>query len=145
MTQEEIIKKRLDKILKLNKGFDSLTEPSLFELRTVKPNHTKNIKYVNLGSLLGKKLYNIILKDIKNEMGFSIDTVTYSRMCVEVSYIDDLPYIELSLNKLCQLPIAGSQYHILQRDAERQEMPLEGYVDSLNFIINDTRRNIRLQ
>lgn len=141
MTQEEIISTRLNKIIKANKDIDLSKPASLFDLRTIKPNHTGNTKYVNFGPLLGKKLYNIVLKDIEKEMGFSIDPVTYSRMCVEVSDIDNVQYIEISLNKLCQLPIAGSQYHILERDAEKQEMSIEGYVESLNFIINDTRRN----
>lgn len=129
----------LKAILKLNKNLDQLSDTCLFELRTVKPNHTDKIKYVGLGPLLGKKYFNLFLKAVEKEMGVKIDGGVYSRVCVEVSKVDDYWYVEISLNELCRLPIAGSQYHILNRHATNNDMSLEGYVDSLNFILNDTR------
>jgi hypothetical protein len=129
----------LKSILKLSKNRDQSAEHDLFSLRTVKPNHTDNIKYVNLGPLLGKKYFNLFLKAVEKEMGFKIDGGVYSRVCVEVSKVDDYWYIEISLNELCRLPIAGYQLPILIRHATNNDMGLVGYVDSLNFILNDTR------
>ncbi len=139
MSYTEHINKSLSLIVKSNKGYNNLSEPCLFELRTIKPNHTDKINYVNLGPLLGKKYFNRFLEVVKKEMNIKIDSAMYSRICVEVSEIDENPYIEISLNKVCHLPIAGSQYHILSTHANNHEMCLEGYVDSLNFILNDIR------
>lgn len=139
MDYMQTIGANLKSIIKINKNFDQLSDTCLFELRTVKPNHTDNIKYVNLGPLLGKKYFNLFLKAVEKEMGIKIDGIIYSRICVEVSKVDDYWCIEISLNKTCVLPIAGSQYHILNSDATKYDMSLIGYVDSLNFILNDTR------
>lgn len=135
---QNVIIKRLNEILKGNKGFDQMRGHSLSDLRTTKPNHTDKIKFVNLGSLLGKEIYNQFINVVKKEIG-CIDSIVYSRICVEVSDIDGIPYIEISLNKNCQLPIAGSQYYILERNANKFDMSLVGYVDSLNYILNDSR------
>lgn len=139
MSYMQTIEKNLKSILKLSKNFDQSKEHELFGLRTIKPNHTDKVKYVNLGPLLGIKYFNLFLKAVERELGVKIDGVTYSRICVEVSKVDGYWYIEISLNEICNLPIAGSQYHILSNDATKYEMSLIGYVDSLNFILNDTR------
>jgi len=139
MDYTQKIGSNLKSIVKINKNVDQLSDTYLFGLRTVKPNHTDNIKYVNLGPLLGKKYFNLFLKSVEKEMGFKIDGCVYSRICVEVSKVDDYWCIEISLNENCILPIAGSQLHNLNKDAIHNDMSLIGYVDSLNFILNDTR------
>lgn len=140
-TYNEYLTDNLNKLLKNAEDKNQEAESSLFSLRTIRPNNTDSIKFVLLGPLLGKMYFNKFKEAVKKDMDIVLDDAVYGRMCVEVSTIDDKYkyYIEMSLNKICQLPIAGNQLHILKRDAEKYEMCLEGYVNSLNFILNDER------
>jgi len=114
-------------------------ESTLFSLSTLRPPHKENLKYMNLGPLLGKKKFYRFIDAVKRDLGIVLDTIVYSRICVEVSEIDGYLHYELSLDKRCSLPIAGNQYELLKRHANDFDMPLIGYADSLNFILNDTR------
>ena len=114
-------------------------ESSLFSLATLRPPHTDKVKYINLGPYLQKKKFNQFIKGVKESMGITLDGIVYSRVAIELSEIDGADYIEISLDKRCSLPIAGNQYFLLERDARDADMSLVGYIDSLNFILNDSR------
>ena len=76
-------------------------------------------------------------------MHIDLDRIVYSRICVEVSMLDGSIHYEISLNKLCSLPIAGNQYKLLEREAGNYNTSLDGFIDSLNFILNDQRNYTR--
>lgn len=112
---------------------------TLFSLATLRPPHKENLKYVNLGPFLQKKKLYRFIEVVKRDMNIDIDPIVFSRICIEVSEIDDSLYIEISLDKRCELPIAGNQYQLLAREASEFDMSLDGYITSLNFILNDER------
>lgn len=120
----------------LTDGRDLAT--TLFNLAVIRPNDTELVQYKLIGPYLGKKKYHQFIKAV-SDIGIELDKALYSRICIEVSKIDGEDYVEVSTNIVCELPIAGKQLPILQRDAEKADMCLNGYIDSLNFIINDQR------
>lgn len=128
----------LTKNKKMKKGIKS-EEIGLFDLRTTRPDDTKTISYEKFGPLFGKKKFHQFLKVWNTDMGFPLDSAVYSRMILEVSQIDGQPYYELSMNKEIFLPIAGRQSSIIERKAQEQEIQIEGFLESFNFILNDSR------
>lgn len=112
---------------------------SLFDLRTTRPDDTANIAYERFGPEFGKKKFNQFLKVWEKDMGFRLDSAVYSRMIIEISKIDGENYYELSLNENVFLPIAGKQLPIIAREAKDNDIQLEGFVESFNFIMNDSR------
>jgi len=109
---------------------------SLFSLNVDRPDDTDKIKYKTIGSILGKKKFYQFRNEFKESTGIELDVAVYSRMIVEVSKIDDYDYYELSLHNE---PITGRQSEIIKRHANNNEMSLAGYVDSINFVLNDSR------
>lgn len=114
-------------------------EISLFDLRTTRPDDTKKIAFEKFGPHFGKKKFNKFIDEVFKSMNVKLDRQVYSYMIIEESLIDGESYFQLSLNKDIYLPIAGSQYHIIERDARDNDMSLVGFVDSINFILNDSR------
>lgn len=114
-------------------------QSTLFSLATLKPPNKGNVKYLNLGPYLGKKRFYQFIREVKNVMDIDLDTIIYSRIVVELSEIDGVDYVEISLDKRCSLPIVGNQYKLLERHAESFDLPLNGFVNSLDFILNDSR------
>lgn len=114
-------------------------ESHLFSLATLKPPNTEELKYVNLGPYLGKKRFRQFVDEVKICMDIELDTCVFSRIAIEVSKIDDIDFIEVSLDKRCQLPIAGNQYFLLERHADKFDLSLVGFIHSLNMILNDSR------
>lgn len=114
-------------------------QSTLFGLATLKPNNTEKVTYINLGPYLMKKKFYQFIDEVKRSMGITLDTIVYSRIAIEVSKIDGNDHIEISLDKRCSLPIAGNQYRLLEHEANKFELSLNGFVDSLNFILNDSR------
>ena len=108
-------------------------------MRTTRPDDTKTISYERFGPTFGKKKFYKFIDEAKKSMGIDLDKQTFSYMIVEESLIDGQSYFELSLNKDVALPIAGRQYSILERYARDNDMSIEGLVDSINFIMNDSR------
>ena len=112
---------------------------SLFSLTVETPTDTNNIKYKTLGPLFGKKKFYTFIKEVENVIGIKLDAIVYSRIVIECSIIDDVSYYELSLNENNYLPIAGKQLSILIQEANRNEISLINFSDSINFILNDNR------
>lgn len=118
---------------------ENTLESTLFGLATLKPNNTEKVTYTNLGPYLMKKKFNQFISEVKRSMGVVLDSIVYSRIAIEVSKVDGLDHIEVSLDKRCSLPIAGNQYFLLEREAKENDLSLVGFIDSLNFILNDSR------
>lgn len=112
---------------------------SLFSLETDRPKDTKFVSFVKFGPTFGKKKFNQFLKVFEKEMGFALDGAVYSRMILEESTIDGQPYYELSLNENIFLPIAGRQLPIIERKATENEISMDNFIVSFNFILNDSR------
>jgi hypothetical protein len=112
---------------------------SLFSLETDRPKNTKFVSFVKFGTTFGKKKFNQFLKAFKKDMGFELDPAVYSRMILEESTVDGAKYYELSKEKEIFLPIAGRQLPIIERKAKENDIQLEGFLDSFNFILNDSR------
>lgn len=111
----------------------------LFSLATLKPPNSDKVLYMNLGPYLGKRSFNKFIDESYNQINIKLDKIVYSRICIEITKIDDLNYIEISTDQRISLPIAGNQYKILERDANKFGISLVGFIDSLNFILNDSR------
>lgn len=111
----------------------------LFSLAVQKPINTKSIVYLTLGHYLKKKKFYQFIRAVKRNIDIDLDTIVYSRIVIEKSKIDEQDYLEISLNKICNLPIAGKQFPMLVRHAEHNKISLINYIHSLNFILNDSR------
>lgn len=122
-----------------NKKGISSEEISLFDMRTTRPDDTETIAYERFGPIFGKKKFYKFIDEVKKSMNIDLDKQTYSYMILEESLIDGKSYFELSLNENCALPIAGAQLSIIKRHARDNDMSVEGFVDSINFILNDSR------
>lgn len=114
-------------------------ESTLFNLSTLVPLNTDKVKYKNIGPYLGKKRLYQFIDEVKKNMGISLDPCVYSRIAIEVSKIDEDDFVEISLDKRCELPIAGNQYLLLERDSEEFGLSFVGFIHSLNMILNDSR------
>jgi hypothetical protein len=112
---------------------------SLFDMRTTRPDDTAKVSFDYLGRTFPKKKFNKFIDEVMKSLNVRLDKQVYSYMMVEESLIDGESYFELSLSKDVYLPIAGSQYHIIERYARDNDMSLVGFVDSINFILNDSR------
>jgi hypothetical protein len=122
----------------MKKGIKS-EEIGLFDLRTTRPDDTPKIAYEKFGPLFGKKKFKQFQKVWEKDMGFPLDGAVYSRMILEVTQIDGQPHYELSMNQEIFLPIAGRQSSIIERRAQEKEIQVEGFLESFNFILNDSR------
>lgn len=112
---------------------------SLFDMRTTRPDDTVKIAYEKFGPRFGKKKFHKFINEALKSLNVKLDNQTFSYMILEESLIDGESYFELSLNKDIYLPIAGSQYRIIERYANDNDMSMVGFVDSINFILNDSR------
>jgi len=108
-------------------------------MRTTRPDDTTKIAYERFGSHLGKKKFYKFIDEALKSLNVKLDKQVFSYMIIEESLVDSEPYFELSLSKDIHLPIAGSQYRILERYAIDNDMSLVGFIDSINFILNDSR------
>lgn len=112
---------------------------SLFDMRTTRPDDTAKIAYERFGPRFGKKKFYKFIDEVLKSMNVKLDKQVFSYMIIEETLIDGESYFELSLSKEVCLPIAGSQYRIIERYAIDNEMSVVGFVDSINFILNDSR------
>lgn len=112
---------------------------SLFDMRTTRPDDTAKIAFERFGAHFGKKKFYKFIDEAFKSLNVKLDTQVFSYMIIEESLVDGESYFELSLNKDIFLPIAGSQYRIIERYAIDNDMSLVGFVDSINFILNDSR------
>jgi len=122
-----------------NKKGISSKDIVLFDMRTTRPDDTKIVAYHKFGATFGKKKFYKFIDEVKKLMGIILDLQTFSYMIIEDTLIDGESYYELSLNENVFLPIAGSQLSILKRYANDNEMSLNGFIDSINSILNDSR------
>lgn len=120
------------------KGIKS-EEIGLFDLRTTRPDDTKIVAYQKFGPTFGKKKFYRFIDEVSKSMNVKLDTAVFSRMILEDTIIDGQSYYELSMNENIFLPIAGRQSEIIKRYAHRNDMQVEGFLESINFILNDSR------
>lgn len=83
-------------------------------MRRTRPDDTAKIAYEKFGPHFGKKKFYKFIDEALKSLNVKLDTQVFSYMIIEETLIDGEPYLELSLNKDIHLPIAGSQYSILE-------------------------------
>jgi hypothetical protein len=111
----------------------------LFDLTPSTPDNNESISYKRMGSHLGKKKFHQFINEVRKEMGLKLDSIYFSWVIIEVSAVDNTEHVEVSIDPNVFLPIAGKQLPTLERHANDFDMSLVGFVDSLNFILNDSR------
>lgn len=111
----------------------------LFSLAVDKPKDTETRSYVTFGPTFGRKKFYQFIEEFEKSTEIKLDSILFSHIVLEKTTVDGQPYYELSLNENVFLPIAGRQSSILKRKAYESDMSIEGFADTFNFILNDSR------
>lgn len=111
----------------------------LFDMVTTRPDDTKIVAYQKFGPTFGKKKFYRFIDEVLKSLNVKLDTQVFSYMILEDTIIDGKSHYELSMNENIFLPIAGRQRAIIEDYARDNDMSVVGFVDSINFILNDSR------